>query len=52
MTKDDLHILLLASVYSHIDDEGYIVLRDVYGNFIRIPVARDTDGKYEVQTCT
>ena len=46
MTKDDLHILLLASVYSHIDDEGYIVLR-----FIRIPIALGNDGKYEVK-CT
>jgi hypothetical protein len=52
MTKHDLHILLLASTYSHIDDEGYIVLRDVYGNFIRIPIAQGTDGTYEVKTCT
>jgi hypothetical protein len=51
MTKDDLHILLLASAYSHIDEDGYIVLRDVYGNFIRIPI-QATDGKYEVKTCT
>ena len=51
MTKDDLHILLLASTYSHIDEEGYIVLRDVYGNFIRIPIVASGNGTYEVKTC-
>ena len=47
MTKHDLHILLLASTYSHIDEEGYIVLR-----FIRIPIVASGNGKYEVKTCT